>query len=292
MDATHEEARREQTVKNRISGLILSVPAMLLVAAFFVAPLLLMVVSSFLDFDIRMRYTWAGLTNFGKLLQSTATMFNTTLLFGLGVAILTMALAFIGGLALSQFPGRWWVLFQISGMFAGVTTFMLWLWMFSPFSQGANELLAWFGVAPIAWHSTPWAAKLAVLIVILCWNFPGNMYTIAMCARAVPKELLEAARIEGASEWQEFWNVTLPVIRRPVTLMAVNLLAATMLVYEAPTLLWRGGPLGATTTVLMKAVEWAHTPGEYGMAAAVSVVLVITSAPLCLVAWKYGNREQ
>lgn len=279
-------------MRDRTSGLILTAPLLALAAVFFIAPLLWVTASSFLQFDIRMRATWAGLANFVNLMQPQALRaFGVSAFFGLIAGMATIATALVGGLALSQFPGRWWAAFQISSMFAGVNTSILWVWLFHPILGGANSILGAFGVMPIAWHAQEWPARLAVLLVIWAWCFPGNVYFVAMSARAVPKELLEAARLDGATAWQEFWHVVLPVIRRPLALMVTSTLSQLLLVYEAPTMLWRGGPLGATSTVLMRVVEWSQAVGKYGLASATSLVVIVLSVPLCLTAWRMGNRE-
>lgn len=267
-------------------------PAMALILVFSIAPLGLAIVSAFLHFDIRMRMTWAGPANFAFLLTPVALKaFGMSLLFGLANIILTTGTSLIGGLALSQFPGRWWVLFKIGAMFVGTSTSILWIYLFHPIMGGMNQILALFEVGPVLWHSQAWAARAAVILVIWAWSYPDAMYTIAMAARAVPLELLEAARIEGASAWREFWLVVVPMIRRPLTLIMVNRISVLFLVYEAPTMLWGGGPLGATATALMRMVEWTGKPGEYGHSAAMALAVLVATVPLSWVAWRIGNRE-
>lgn len=279
-------------MRDRVSGLILSLPAMVLMVPFFIAPLVLAVIGAFLRFDIRMNWSWAGLDNFRAIFGDVGLRaLGVTLLFGVCNVVLAMSTSVLGGLAVAQFPGRWWSIYQVAAMFTGLNTSILWLWMFSPVVAGANQFLRFVGLPDVMWHSTPWAARLAVILVIWCWQVPSGVYNVAVAIRATPQELLEAARIEGATRWQEFRYVIAPVVRKPLTLIVLGYLTALLLVYTAPVMLWYGGPLGSTTTALMRGVEWAGKPGMYGMAAAMSLLVLVATTPVCLAAWRIGNRK-
>jgi multiple sugar transport system permease protein len=265
-------------------------PAIILAMVFFFLPLAWAAYSAFCTFDVRMHATWVGWPNIVAAMTSPGTLraaSNTLLLAG-GTLVSVVTTGFVGGLALGNMKSgtRIRSLFQVSVMFATSANGMFWMWLFMPFWGGMAQLAKTLGRPGLLWYSTPALAQLACLIVLWAWNFPGVVYFVSVAASGVPKELLEAAQLDGANAWQSFRHVTLPVIRKPLAYMAVSNIAGLLQVYEVPYMLWRGGPLGATQTVVMR---MAAMEGGYGQAAALSLVMIVVISAISWMAWKLAR---
>ncbi len=273
------------------AGLLLSLPAAILICVFFIAPLAILLPAAMCEFDVRMQPTWVGLANVRALLDSptVAKAVGVTLRLALATFASVMTTALVGGMILHSVNAgaRLRVLFQLCSMLGTAANSVFWAWLFAPMWGGLAQLSRAMGNTPIMWHAQAVSAQIACCVVLFAWLFPGNTYFVAVAASGVPKDLLEAAQIDGANAWQRFWHVTMPVMRRPLTYVAVTFLAGVAQVYEVPLLLWQGGPLGGTTTVMMSI---ARVDGGYGQAAALALLLTVVVSGLCYVAWKIGER--
>jgi len=275
----------------RLAGFLLSVPVWTALAVTFFAPLCWAVYAAFCSFDVRMRQTWVGLGNLRFVLSSPGMMravANTVTFTGIAFCMVA-ATAVLGGLAMSavQATPRLRMLFLVAPLMNTAANGSFWIWLFSPFWGALTALWLAMGGQPLLWHSDPFLARLSVCVVLWAWCFPGNVWRVAVAAQGVPRELQEAAMLDGAGEWQRFRHITLPTIRRPLVYMVLAQLAGLLQVYEAPWLLWRGGPLGATETVAMRMVSLKD---GYGPASALGLLLLCATTALGYGAWRMMRR--
>jgi alpha-1,4-digalacturonate transport system permease protein len=166
---------------------------------------------------------------------------------------------------------------------------LLWGWILQRQSGGLNSLLGidvgWLVNGPLA---------LGVTIFVAVWMHVG-FYTLILTAglQGIDGSYYEAARMDGASAWQRFRHVTMPLLR-PTTLVVVILAMITgFQAFDFVYTLTGGGPLGATTFMVQYIYEHAfRSPIQYGLASAGSVVLFCTIFALTLVNFWYGRRKE
>ncbi len=278
--------------QGRVVGFIISLPAWVALAFMFIVPICWSVYAAFCKFDVRMRQTWTGLDNLRAVLASAPMRqaIKTTLLFTVVTFTTILVTALLGGIAMASVRAgkRVRLLFQVAPMMASAANGSWWRWLFAARWGGMATRWMAMGRERLLGHSSPWAARLAVCIVLWAWLFPGAVYLVGVTAQGVPKELHEAAELDGANELQKFVYITLPTIRRPILYMALGSLAGLLQVYEAPWLLWRGGPLGATETVVMRMVSLKD---GYGQASAVGLLLLIVATGLSYAAWSMMKKQ-
>jgi len=140
-----------------------------------------------------------------------------------------------------------------------------------------DDLLQWTGIVdePVRWLGTPNMALFSSIAMVI-WRFAGfNMLILLTGLQAIPTDIYEAARMDGASRRQLFRHITLPLLRPTIALMLVLSITGSLLAFDQFFILTRGGPDGSTTTMVMVIYREAFTRFDLGFAAAVSVVLLV-----------------
>ncbi|HBX81066.1 MAG: sugar ABC transporter permease [Propionibacteriaceae bacterium] len=116
----------------------------------------------------------------------------------------------------------------------------------------------------------------ASTLVLTTWRYAGfNMLLLLTGLQAIPKDLYEAAAVDGASRWRVFTQITLPLLRPSIALMLILTVTGSLLVFEPFFVLTAGGPDNSTVTVVMAMFREAFTKFDLGAAAAISVVILI-----------------
>lgn len=278
-------------MKTRLPGILMLAPALSLLVAFFVVPVLMLLPGAFYEYDSRMRPTYVGLANFQALLASPMLAKGIQATVGIaGIAFVAYFSSSVGaGVILSgmKWRERTRTLFAVSARLGGAALSIFWSWLFLPFWGGLAKLSYTLGKTPIAWHSNVTLARLSSSLVVWAWTMPAGIWMMSVFFSAVPQEIVDAARVDGASNWQVFRHIRLPHLRRPLAYMAVMSIAGLAQVYEAPYLLWQGGPAGGTTTALMLLVN--RFGGQHGQAAAFGLCFALVLGIICGVAWRLGE---
>lgn len=157
----------------------------------------------------------------------------------------------------------------------GLTTAaLLFLGLLSPSAGPADDILGWFGIR-VDFLGEPTAA-LASTVVMMTWRFAGFYMIILLTGlQAIPVELYEAAAIDGASKWRALRSVTVPLLRSTLALCTVLIVTGGLVAFEQFYVLTRGGPDNSTVTMVMTVFRQAFSQFNLGMAAAMSVVVLL-----------------
>jgi ABC-type sugar transport system permease subunit len=132
-----------------------------------------------------------------------------------------------------------------------------------------------FGAGGVDWLGDPNWAKVSVMLLVL-WRWTGYLTIFFLAGlQGVPRELYEAARIDGAGPVRTFFNVTLPMLRPVTAFVAVTVMVGTAQIMEEPFLLTRGGPGEATLSVALFIYREAFMRQDLGYAAAAGVVMFV-----------------
>ncbi|MFD9947634.1 carbohydrate ABC transporter permease [Nonomuraea sp. NPDC059023] len=164
-----------------------------------------------------------------------------------------------------------------------VVAIMMWKFFYNADYGLLNNLLGLAGLGPYPWlQDTAWA--MPSLVLEATWAGAGGTVLIYLAAlTAVPKELYEAAESDGASIWRRVWHITLPQLRGVLLLMLLLQVIGTFQVFTEPFVMTDGGPEDSTVTVLLLIYRYAFVYGDYGMAAALSVLLAVVLGALSAV---------
>jgi arabinogalactan oligomer / maltooligosaccharide transport system permease protein len=202
------------------------------------------------------------------------TIANVTLHVGIGVVL---------GVVLSRpamkLRAAYRVLLVLPWAVPSYVTALAWKGMFHRQFGAINAILAWLGAEPVSWFShfsTAFAANVATNTWL---GFPFMMVVTLGALTSIPKEVMEAAEVDGATRWQRFWKVTVPLLR-PSMLPAVILGSVwTFNMFNVVFLVSGGEPDGTTDILVSDAYRWAFTrDAQYGYAAAYGVLIFVVLA--------------
>ena len=180
-----------------------------------------------------------------------------------------------------------------------VAAAVVWKSMFEPRFGILNNGLYWVteilglpGFPEIPWTtSAEWS--MPTIILFGFWKFLGIRVIILLAAmEAVPKMYYEAAEIDGASRWQQFWYITLPNIQPALWFVIITGVINSLQIFEPMYVVTQGGPARSTTSLVMVVLEQAFRLARFGYGAAISAILFAIIAVLSLLLFFYSRRRQ
>lgn len=222
---------------------------------------------------------FVGLENFSLLARDPLvwTSLGNTFLYSLHVPVamaiaLGIALALQGHARSTRIARTVFFLPYVSSV---VAIALVWQWMYHADFGLLNYLLSFVGVGPIDWLGNPKTALVAVMIVSIWIQVGYQMVVFLAGLQGIPQVYLDAARVDGASAWQRFRYITLPLLR-PVTLFVlVTGIITSFQVFTLIYVLTDGGPLHATDVLVYRIYQMAWEFLQFGGASALSLVLLV-----------------
>lgn len=256
-------------------------PAMLGMTVLVLVPFVMGVGLGFFNMD----YEFVGLENFSDILFPSATS-QTNFYYTLGFTVLwtvsNVVLHVSLGLAMAlvlnnkqvRLRGLFRVLLIIPWAIPNYVTALIWKWMFTSQIGAINLMMEALGMTPVNWFGpTFWTNFFAVLATNTWLGFPFMMVVSLGALQSIPNELYEAADIDGASRWQKFRNVTLPLLK-PALFPAIILGTIwTFNMFNIIYLVTRGQPDNKTNILITEAYRFFAELNQYGVAAAYCVLI-------------------
>jgi len=226
--------------------------------------------------------TFAGLRNYADALAQTAFVPSVLriLLFGVVVVPVMIIAATALALLLDAASARWPRFFRTAYFLPygipGVLASIIWTFLYLPGMSPILEVFGWFGIQaePLAGDGVLWA-----IANITIWEFAGyNMLVVVAQLQAVPAELYDAARVDGANAWHMVWRIKFPLIRPAVVLTTVFTIIGTIQLFSEPIVLKRSAPaITNDYTPNISAYNQAFLYNNYGLAAAEAVLLALVA---------------
>ncbi len=261
-------------------------PALLLLGLFFFVPAVASLVLSLSDFDIYAIATpgavrFVGLRNYGELLRNPLfwTALGNTLYFVLVGGPLSVGVSLAAALALDAPLVRFKSFFRTVYFAPVVTTLVavavIWKYLYDPRFGLVNYGLHLLGISGPDWLGSPHLAMPSLIIMTVWKNFGYNMIIFIAGLQAVPTELYDAARVDGAGPWQRFRNVTLPTLAPTFVFVSVTTMIGYCQLFSEPYVMTQGGPLHATLSLVLFMYQEGFRWWHMGFAAAVSFVLFL-----------------
>ena len=295
--AADQRARSRREWREYATFLAFVVPNLLLLAIFAYWPLVQNVSLSFTDWDmISPDKRFVGLDNWISVLSSprfwqivlttvifTAASVGLTLVFGLALALLlNQALRFRDGARTVIFTPT---------VLSGAAVAVVWYFIFDPNWGILKTALGWVGLPSPRWVvDVHWA--LPAIIIVYVWKTLGYAAVIFLAGlQGIPKELYEAARVDGASAWDRFRAVTLPGLAPITFFLLVTTLLLSFQAFDIINVMTKGGPVIATTTLLYEYYNQAFVAFHAGTAAVYAVVLFLVMLVLTAVQLRYVERR-
>ncbi|GAB3930963.1 sugar ABC transporter permease [Kribbella albertanoniae] len=285
--------------QERWAGLFFVGPFLLLFAVFLVWPTISGLWNSFFNTSLAgVEQEFLGLQNWREMFSDSAvwSSLKNTLIF---TAMSTPPLVIIA-LVMALLANRtgvlgWLLRFAYFAPFvlpATVVT-LIWVWIYEPGFGLANGLLTAGGFAEIDWLNTENRAMLAVVITTVWWTVGFNFLLYLAALQGIPEQVYEAADIDGASERQKLFRITLPLLRRTTGLIAVLQLVASLKIFDQIYLMTNGGPNYATRPIIQYIYQNGFTNYRIGYASAISYMFFAIIVVVAVLQFKLfsGSKE-
>jgi len=235
-----------------------------------------------------------GLQNFVTLAEDPVfrQALGNTILYSLVVVAAQLTLALVVASLIQPLGPRsqtfYRALFYLPLVNSAILVAMVWRWIFNANPYGlANTVVALFGLEPLKWISSSDQA-LAAIILSAVLTIPGGgvvLYSAAM--GSLPKELYEAAEVEGAGALTKWWYITVPLLKPTTLYLLVIYTILAFQVFERVYVMTNGGgPNNATMTIVQLVYSTAFQFGRYGLASAMAVVLFIMAVAVAVVQFR------
>jgi multiple sugar transport system permease protein len=255
-------------------------PNLLGFAAFTLAPMVFALALSLMSWDGANPIKWVGLRNFAQMFRDDTFWISTfnTLYYVVGTVPTTMIASLLLAVLLNRgLRGRnvFRAIYFFPYVASLVAVAVVWNMMFHPSMGPVNNLLRSLGVQnPPAWSaSTKWA--MPTIIGASVWRNAGYYMVIYLAAlQGIPRELYEAARIDGASSWQSFRKITIPLLTPATFFVTIMLTIQGFKVFDLVYVMTQGGPGRATNVLVFTIWDRAFIYSQFGYSSAVAMVLL------------------
>ncbi|CAN5902778.1 sugar ABC transporter permease [soil metagenome] len=269
-----------------VIGWMLAAPALTVIFVFFALPVIAGLALSLTDFDLyaladlsTMRFV--GLSNYARLLQTSLfwqALGNTMYFVIVGVPV-SLGLSLGAALLLNAQVARWQPFFR-TALFAPVVTTVvavavIWRYLLHTRYGLINQALAGIGIDPVDWLGNPHWSMPAIILFAAWKNFGYNMIILLAALQAVPRDLYEAARVDGAGALRQFTDLTLPMLTPTLVMVGIMTVSGYFQLFAEPYVMTQGGPLRSTVSVLYFMYEEGFRWWNLGNASAVAFLLFI-----------------
>lgn len=294
---TRGRSRRFWTTRRRdqLAGYLFVTPQLLGCVVFVMLPLALVVWYSLHEWNVLAgTFDYAGTANYRRLREdpNLPGVLRATGLFSVGLVVLNLSLALLLAVLLNQ-RLRGTVFFRTVFFSPVVVSLVAWtiVWRFLLQDNGGiNGLLEWLGAAGPNWLRNGGTAMLAVVLVQVLKNVGLNMVLYLAALQGVPHDLYEAATMDGASRWRQFWRITVPLISPTILLTAIITVVGSLQVFAQIAVLTQGGPGISTTVLVYYLYQQAFQFHHFGYGATLSVLLFAIVLVLTVVQWQLRKR--
>lgn len=283
--------------RNTLIGWSFILPNFVGFALLTLVPVLALFYISFTNWDVFGKAKWLGLANFRRLLHDAS--FHTALWNTVYYSVVHIPLTLVISLALAMLLNRKLrgvAFFRTAAFFPYITSVVaittVWNLLFSPKYGPINDVLRFVGIAnPPGWTtSTTWA--MPAVIIVGTWREMGYYMILFLAGlQTVPRELYEAARMDGASAWQRFRNVTMPCLRPTTFFVTVMLTIGSFKVFDIILLMTNGGPGQATLVLSQFIYKAGFVNYQFGYASAASIALFLICIVVTIVQFVVNKRR-
>jgi multiple sugar transport system permease protein len=280
-----------------LAALLFLSPTLILFGTFILFPLLFSFYLSFHQWNMfSPDKTYIGLENYATLFQSPDfwLVFKNTLVYTIGTVPINMVIAlWIAYILNKKIAGKKFLrtAFFTPVIISWIAAAVIWRWLFEPNYGLVNHVLGWFGIQNVNWLNDPSMAMIAIIIVGV-WKTVGfNMILFSAGLQSIPDHYYEAASIDGANKWSQFWNITIPLLSPTTFFIMIMSVIGSFQVFDAVYVLTSGGPLGATKVMIFYIYEHAFKFFNMGYASAIAYVLFAVIFILTMIQIKFLSKR-
>jgi len=289
--------RNKQSRKNILTAWSFIIPNFAGFFIFTLIPIIASFILAFMKWDSFNPPKFVGISNFTKMFSDDTfriSLFNT---FYYAVFVVPLSLIFSLGLAiLLNKKIRGVKVFRTAIFFPYVTSLVavavVWNMLFHPSLGPINQFLRAIGILnPPGWTSSvSWA--MPAIIITSVWRGMGYYMILYLAGlQGIPQELYEAASIDGANKWKQFWNVTIPILRPTTFFVTIMLTISSFKVFDLIQVMTNGGPGRSTNVLVYEIYNEAFVKFNFGYASAISLVLFVIVLGITIIQFKLDDNN-
>jgi multiple sugar transport system permease protein len=275
-----KQHRREMQRRESLAAAVFLLPSFVLFALFVLGPIVVSFGLTLFSYDGLSSAKFIGLDNYRTLLHDplVRTVLINTGIFVVGDVAAKMLLALFLAALVHRYFGRWLqtlfrgiIFFPV--IISGVAVGIIWQWLMNTSLGLINYYIGALHVQPVAWLDSS-AHALSSLVVVDVWRSVGFSFVVFTAGlQGISSQLYEAASVDGASEWRQFWSITLPLLS-PTTyfLLVINLIGAFQF-FDLSYVMTLAGPGDATRTIVYYIYDSGFRFFRFGYASTLSMML-------------------
>ena len=273
-------ARKGFGRRDAIAGYLFVSPSVLGFLVFVLGPLLAAFWFSFTRYDVISPPTFIGLDNYTRLFsdQRLGLVYLNTIIYVVAAVVLINGLGLLFAVLINvRMPSVLTYVFRSVYFFPSLVALayisLIWQALFQRDTGIINYYLEVVGADPINWLNSSSQSRLSVIIVDVWRNVGFAMLIYVAALQEVPRELEEAAQIDGAGPFTQFRRITVPMISQAIFFNVTITVIGAFQIYESIIVLTKGGPVDATRSIVMYIAEKAFADFDLGYASAISMTL-------------------
>ena len=281
--------------RDHLAGYLFIAPQLIGAIVFVIVPLCLVVWYSLHEWNVLAgTFTYTGGENYEQLLAdpNLPSVMSATGLFSVGLVVVNLSLALLLAVLLNQ-RLRGTIFFRTLFFSPVVVSIVAWTIVWGFLLQdtgGINALLDVVGVNGPNWLRGDATAMISVVLVQVVKNVGLNMVLFLAALQGVPGDIYEAARVDGASRWDQFRKLTVPLISPTILLTSIITVVGSLQVFAQIAVLTQGGPGTSTTVLVYYLYQQAFQFHHFGYGATLSVLLFVIVLILTVVQWQMRRR--
>ena len=277
--AAVKEPKRRWRPRETAIALLFILPSLIGFVVFYAIPAVRGVFISFTNWDLLTAAKPVGLANYAKLLQDPNfwNSLKVTVYYVLLNIPIQTVLAMVIAVMMSRLTKSVIIraMIILPWLMPGVVVGLLWLWLLDPTIGIVNVALRTIGVGTIPFLNLPKYAMPSIAMINI-WQYVGYTALLLFAGlQSIPGSVYEAASIDGASETQMFWKVTVPLLRPVLVFVLVTSIIGSFQIFDTIAITTKGGPVNATKVLNWYIYEQAFNRFNMGYAAAISMVLFL-----------------
>lgn len=282
--------------KKSFEGPLLIFPALILIAMVLIIPIAYGFYCSLFDLKYMMAGNFMGLKNYISILKNPDTIqsLKVTFLISFSAAAISLVVGTLLALWVEKHSDFFGYCIQLVGLVPWVTSMvvaaLLWKWVFDGEMGLVNYILTQLNIPMINFFAVKYAVPTTIFVI--AWRTIGySMVMILSGLKGVPSDLLEAGMVDGASPFQVFWRIKLPMIKTPALISSIVLFLSNFNNNTIPMVLTGGGPANATKVISLEAYNIAFSEYLFGRASAMSCIILAINIVLLILYVKAVKYE-
>lgn len=295
------QAVSPQGGRNRRTGLTgfgFVLPFLIAYALFLLWPIILGLRMSFFNWSLVGKGTsdFAGLSNYGEALADPS--FWTSLWHTVLFTLLSTPILVVLGLALALLAnyvpwgkGIFRLAFFAPYVLPSAVVALIWVWLYEPGFGLISGSLATMGLGNIGWLTSPNVAMLSIVLTTVWWTIGFNFILYLAGLQEIPKEMYEAASLDGAGPWARLRYITVPMLARTTTLVLILQVLASLKIFDQIYLMTTGGPNFSTEPIIEYIYDTGFTSYRVGYASAMSYIFFVVILAISVLLFMVLNRR-